>query len=227
MNRATVLIVAAGEGRRFGSPKQFALLRGRSVLDRSLGVFESHPLVAEIILVLPDETLGRAYTAQYRKISAVVRGGARRQDSVEEGFRRVDPRRTDIVLVHDGARPLVTPALIRRVIRAAEKSGAAIPALPLSDTVKDVAGGRVLRTLDRTRLVGVQTPQGFATAVLGQALERARADHFVGPDDAALVEHLGHTVTVVDGDATNIKITTLLDLTLAEAYLDDENRTRI
>ena len=227
MKRVTAIVVAAGEGRRFGSPKQFALLKGRSVLDRSLAAFEAHPLVADIVLVLPDEALGRRYIGTYPKISAAVRGGARRQDSVREGFSRIDPRRIDIVLIHDGARPLVTAALIRRVIRAAEKDGAAVPALPLNDTVKKVANGRVLRTLDRSSLVGVQTPQGFAYHILERALERARTDVFTGTDDASLVEHLGQDIVIVDGDPTNIKITTLLDLTLAEAFLDDENRHRL
>jgi len=227
MTRVSAIVVAAGEGRRFGSAKQFALLRGRSVLERSLAAFETHPLVAEIVLVLPDEALGRKYTASFPKVTAVVRGGARRQDSVRQGFSRIDPRQGGIVLVHDGARPLVTAGLIRSVIREAERSGAAVPGVSLCDTVKEVDGDRIVRTLDRAALMQVQTPQGFAYAVLEQALARAEEDRFSGTDDASLVERLGRPVSIVDGDPKNIKITTLLDLRLAEVFIDDESRIRL
>ncbi|MDP2913937.1 MAG: 2-C-methyl-D-erythritol 4-phosphate cytidylyltransferase [Candidatus Aminicenantes bacterium] len=221
MKNVTAIIVAAGSGRRFGSPKQFALLRGRPVLAWSLDVFESHPRIGAIVVVLPDEKLGRDLKDGHKKITAVVTGGEQRQDSVFAGLLRVDPRRTAIVLVHDGARPLVTAEIIDRVIEGAEKKGAAVPVLALDDTVKEIKRGAVVRTLDRETLVRVQTPQGFALDLLQRALDRARADGFYGMDDAALVERLGAPVAAVRGEARNIKITSPGDIRSAEALLDD------
>lgn len=221
MKNVTAIIVAAGSGRRFGSPKQFALLRGKAVLAWSLDVFESHPRVGAIVVVLPDEKLGRDLKDGHKKITAVVTGGEQRQDSVFAGLLRVDPRRTAIVLVHDGARPLVTAEIIDRVIEGAEKKGAAVPVLALDDTVKEIKRGAVVRTLDRETLVRVQTPQGFALDLLKKALDRARADGFYGTDDAALVERLGAPVAAVRGEARNIKITSPGDIRSAEALLDD------
>jgi 2-C-methyl-D-erythritol 4-phosphate cytidylyltransferase len=227
MTGVAAVVVAAGEGRRFGSAKQFALLGGRPVLEWSLAAFQSHPRVGEIVLVLPDEALGPRFAAAFGKVSAVVRGGARRQDSVFAGFSRLDRNRAGIVLVHDGARPLVTDALIRRVIRGAEERGAAVPALPVEDTVKEGENGRVVRTMDRSRLYRVQTPQGFAYEILEEAFRRAREDGWSGTDDASLVERMGRPVALAEGDPLNIKITTLLDLKWAEEFLHAENRTRI
>ncbi len=227
MTGVAAIVVAAGEGRRFGSPKQFALLGGRRVLDWSLAAFEGHPRVAEIVLVLPDEALGPRFSSAFPKIKAVVRGGARRQDSVRAGFSMLDRHRTDIVLVHDGARPLVSEALIRRIIREAAAHGAAVPALPVEDTIKEGADGRVVRTVDRAGLFRAQTPQGFAFDVLEEAFRRAAQDGFAGTDDASLVERLGRTVALVAGEPRNIKITTLEDLKWAEEFLHDENRTRV
>jgi 2-C-methyl-D-erythritol 4-phosphate cytidylyltransferase len=227
MKSVAAIVVAAGAGRRFGSAKQFARLGGRSVLEWSLAAFEDHPRVDEIVLVLPDDTLGPHFAAEFSKIRAFIRGGSRRQDSVQSGFSLLDSSRTEIVLVHDGARPLVSEELIRRVIRETEVRGAAVPALPIEETVKEAADGRIVRTLDRSRLRRVQTPQGFAYALLGEALRRAAEDGVTGTDDAFLVERLGRTVGLVEGDPRNIKITTLLDLKWAEEMRHDKNRSRI
>lgn len=214
------LIVAAGAGRRFGGAKQFAYLKGQPVLEWTLARFESHPGVQRIVLVLPDENDRKHYQLRYSKIADVVRGGERRQDSVWQGFRLLDPEETQLVLVHDGARPLVGPGLIDRVLAAAADKGAAVPVVPVEDTLKETAGDRVVGTLDRTRLARAQTPQGFRYAVLLRALEAARADRFHGTDEAQLVERLGGEVAAVEGDPRNLKITTPLDLVLAEALLD-------
>jgi len=227
MTGVAAIIVAAGEGRRFGSPKQFALLGGRPVLEWSLAAFQDHPRIREIVLVLPDEALGPRFASAFPKVKAVVRGGTRRQDSVLAGFSRLDRHRTDIVLVHDGARPLVTDALIRRIIREAAAHGAAVPVLPVEDTIKEGANGRIIRTVDRTALFRAQTPQGFAFDLLEEAFRRAAEDGFTGTDDASLVERLTRPVALVDGDPRNIKITTLLDLKWAEEFLHDEKRTRV
>lgn len=220
MSRVSALIVAAGAGKRFGRAKQFVALRGRPVLEWALEAFQNHEEIDEIVLALPDEQEGDRYRARFAKIAGVVRGGEKRQDSVRRGFRVLDAAKTGIVLVHDGARPLVDPGLISRVIAAARASGAAVPAVPLEDTIKEVREGRVAGTVDRSSLVRAQTPQGFLSSLLHQALEAAGRDGFTGTDEAVLMERLGIPVRWVEGDPRNIKITTPLDLKIAEALLD-------
>jgi 2-C-methyl-D-erythritol 4-phosphate cytidylyltransferase len=221
MSKVSVIIVAAGAGKRFGSAKQFALLRGKSVLDRSLGAFAAHREVDEIVLVLPAEEDRIRYRKRGGKVVAVVRGGERRQDSVVRGFEQLDSGPADIVLVHDAVRPLVSEEVISRVIAKARECGAAVAAVPVEDTIKEAAGGVVVRTLERENLQRVQTPQAFAREVLERALRKARQDGFYGTDEAALVERTGHPVAVVSGDRRNIKITTAADLKIAEALLED------
>jgi 2-C-methyl-D-erythritol 4-phosphate cytidylyltransferase len=220
MRLVTAIIVAAGEGKRFGSPKQFALLRGRPVLDWSIESLASHPGVDEIVLVLPDEGRKAEFLRRHKKLHAVTSGGPKRQDSVWLGFERVDSRRTGLVLVHDGVRPLLSQKIISRVIAQARRSGAAIPAVPLEDTIKEVARGEVIRTLGREGLFRVQTPQGFSYSLLGKALRQAREEGYYGTDEAGLVERAGHKVTIVAGDPRNIKVTTPADLKIAEALLE-------
>ncbi len=219
--RVTAIIVAAGEGKRFGRPKQFSLLRGRPVLDRCLEKFDTHQKVSEIILVLNDERQKKRYLRRYKKIAAVVKGGERRQDSVFSGLNRVDPKKADIVLVHDGVRPLVDKNLIERIIDAACQKGAAIPAIPVEDTVKVVENRRVKKTLDRENLYRVQTPQGFLYKTLREAMDKARKESFQGTDEASLVERTGKKIHIVPGDSRNIKITTLRDMKIAEALVED------
>ena len=219
MSRASVLVVAAGSGKRFGQRKQFVYVEGKPVLEWTLEAFQAHADIEAIVLVLPDEEDRKHYQMRYGKVVDVVRGGDERQDSVWQGFRLLDPVATELVLVHDGARPLVGPALIDRVIAAALTDGAAVPVLPVEDTLKEVSGDRIVGTADRSRLLRVQTPQGFLYPVLKQALDTARRDRFTGTDEAALVERVGLPVRAVEGDARNIKITTPLDLKIAEALL--------
>lgn len=219
--RVTAIIVAAGKGRRFGRPKQFSVLKGKTVLDRCLEKFDTHQKVSEIILVLNDERQKKRYLRRYNKIAAVVKGGKRRQDSVFSGLSRVDPNKADIVLVHDGVRPLVDRDLIGRVIDAACNKGAAIPVIPVEDTVKIVENRRVKNTLDRKSTYRVQTPQGFLYKTLREAMDKARRENFYGTDEASLVERAGKKIHVVLGDARNIKITTPRDLRIAEALLED------
>jgi 2-C-methyl-D-erythritol 4-phosphate cytidylyltransferase len=220
MSGASAIIVAAGAGTRFGEPKQFVYLRAKPVLEWTLERFQAHSEVDAIALVLPDERDLKHYRLRYPKIVDVVRGGERRQDSVWQGFRLLAGTSPEIVLVHDGARPLAGAALISRIIAAARAEGAAVPALPVEDTVKEVRDGRVAATVDRTLLYRAQTPQGFLFAVLKKALDAARRDRFYGTDEAALVERIGLPVAVVPGDPRNIKITTPVDIPIAEALLD-------
>lgn len=220
MSKVTAIIVAAGEGKRFGSAKQFALLKGKAILDWSLEKFDEHEAIDSIILVLGRDKPGDEYLARYAKIAAIARGREKRQDSVYAGLSFVDTQRTEIILVHDGVRPLVGKDLIGRVVDAARKNGAVIPVVPLEDTVKRVEGKKVLRTEERRQLFRTQTPQGFSCSLLREAFARAREDHFDGTDEAVLVERLGKDVFVVPGERRNIKITTLEDMKTAEAFIE-------
>jgi 2-C-methyl-D-erythritol 4-phosphate cytidylyltransferase len=221
MSQVSAIIVAAGEGKRFGSPKQFSLLRGRPVLEWSLEAFEAHREVSEIILVLGDDSQKERYIDRFTKISGVVPGGRKRHDSVHAGFHEVRSSGDDIVLVHDGVRPLIGKDLIHDIIRAARKNGAAVPVIPIEDTVKLCETERVIETLDRDRLKRVQTPQGFRYSILKKAFEKARETEMSGTDEAYLVEKLGLEISTVQGDPRNIKITTPEDLKIAEGFIDD------
>ena len=216
----SAVIVAAGSGKRFGGDKISALLGGQSVLHRVLDSFQRMSLISEIILVLAPER-GEKNTANlFSKITRIVPGGRERQDSVRRGFEALDGKRTNIVLVHDGARPLVREDLIARVICAADAQGAAVPVIPVEDTVKLCKDGKVVQTSDRTSLFRVQTPQGFRYEILEQALRQAARAAVLGTDEATLVEEIGFPVVTVPGDPTNIKITTPSDMKIAEVYLD-------
>jgi len=221
MDGVTAIIIAAGEGRRFGLAKQFALLKGKTVLDWCLERFERHDAVDDIILVLGEEHPSQDYPRRYKKVASVARGGDRRQDSVYSGLCCVDDLKTPIVLVHDGVRPLVGEDLIGRVIERASEKGAVVPVIPLEDTIKRVEGDRVIRTEDRRLLFRSQTPQGFSCSLLKKAFIRAREEGFYGTDEASLVERMGREVFVIQGDPKNIKITTQDDLSVAEALIED------
>ena len=221
MKRITAIIVAAGKGRRFGAMKQSYLLAGKPVLNWSLERFQAHPEVSEIILVLEKKMPAGEYPGKYGKISTVVPGGTERQDSVIAGFSKLDPGGTDIVLIHDGVRPLVSEDLISRIIAAAGENGAAVPVIPLEDTIKKVQGNRVLDTVDRDGLGRVQTPQGFDYSTLKAAFEKATREGLSETDESSLVEKLGQNITAVPGEQRNIKITSPLDLKMAEVFLAD------
>ncbi len=220
MKRVSAILVAAGEGQRFGSPKQFAPLGGKPVLEWCLEAFEAHTEVDEVVLVVKDEAKGKEYLQRYGKVSAVVRGGKERQDSVLSGFQRLDPAQAEIVLVHDGVRPFISGPLISRVIQAAREKGAAIPVIPVEDTIKMVETEEVKRTLEREKLFRVQTPQGFLYSILKRALDKASQEGFYGTDEASLVERAGDRVAVVQGDVRNIKVTTPEDLKMAEVFCE-------
>jgi 2-C-methyl-D-erythritol 4-phosphate cytidylyltransferase len=164
---------------------------------------------------------GDEYLGKYAKIAAIAKGGERRQDSVYSGLSCLDTRETGIVLVHDGARPLVGKDLIRRIVDTAKSREAVIPVLPMEETIKRVAEKKVLRTEERGHLFRVQTPQGFSFSLLWEAHARAREDRFDGTDEAALVERLGKDVFVIPGERRNLKITTQEDMKIAEALIED------
>lgn len=215
------VIAAAGRGRRLGGgrPKQLLELGGRSLLQRSVDAFDRSPRVAEIVVAVPaDLATSGALSLAGTKPCRIVAGGARRQDSVANGFDAVDSR-ADIVVVHDAARPFVTEDLIARTIDAAAESGAAIAAVPARDTVKRAAADCrfVGETLPRETVYLAQTPQAFQREVLRAAIALGR-DGVEGTDEAVLAERAGHPVRLVEGDPRNIKITTPDDLTLARAF---------
>jgi len=220
MKTVTAIIVAAGRGQRFGSAKQFAILKGLPLVYWSLERFEKHPEVDGIVLVVPAGEEKETFLKRYKKLKAVVAGGMERQDSVRQGFLQVKPGDAEIVLIHDGVRPLVSEGLITRVIQAARDKGAAVPGLVVEDTIKEARDGDVVRTPDRRSLFRVQTPQGFSYPALKEALDRATQDQFYGTDEAMLVERLGGRVGLVEGDPRNIKITNPMDLKVAEALLE-------
>ena len=218
------IVPSAGASRRMGRglEKPYRLLNGKPLLIHSLLVLERTPWVDEVVLVVARRRLGLAkrLMSRYRlrKVREVTAGGRTRTESVFRGILRADPK-ADYLLVHDGARPIVSPALLTRVMRAARQSGAAIPALPVGPTIKEVSRGWVVRTLSREALWEVQTPQIFRRSLLWKALNRRREE---GTDCASLVERLGYRVKVVPGDPANIKVTTPLDLVVAEALLRQE-----
>ena len=206
-------------------PKQFMEIGGKPVLIHTLQKFNRIPEVDRIILVASQDHLKHAenMTAEWgiRKISQLVAGGKERQDSVENGLEAV-PDACEIVLVHDGVRPLVSTEKIHEVIQKTRETGAAILAVPIKDTIKRGEDRMVEETLDRTKLWAVQTPQGFRIDLIREAYRKAKEAGFYGTDDAVLVERLGHAVSIVEGEDCNIKITSPADLRWAEVMLSRE-----
>jgi 2-C-methyl-D-erythritol 4-phosphate cytidylyltransferase len=214
------ILLCAGQGERLGAgvPKALAALAGRPLFTWSLEAFEASPAIEHIVVVGPARTLQEALWAcgmHAGKVAAWCEGGRERQHSVARGLAAL-PEACDVVLVHDAARALVTPALIARVAADARTHGAAIAAVPVDDTLKRVTLEVIEDTVPRAGLWRAQTPQGFRRDWLAEAHARAGA---VATDDAALVEAAGHRVRVTLGEATNLKITTPDDLHLAEAWL--------
>lgn len=218
-----VLVAAAGAGERAGGgePKQFRRIGGVPMLLRALRPFAQHPMVGELIVALPAE-YAAAPPTWLREVAGerlrVVAGGATRAESVRAALRALTSV-TAIVLVHDAARPFVSPETIEAVIATAARGVSAVPAVPISDTLKRVAEGsiRVVETVDRTGLWRAQTPQGFPRAVLEEVFGATPAISSDVTDEGTLVEAAGHAVELIPDRNTNLKITTLDDFALAEA----------
>ena len=218
----SAVIPAAGSGTRMGggTAKQFLPLRGEPVLVRTVKLFSACPLVDEIVIAAADLETTRELVGHLPKVARVVPGGATRQESVWAALQAVHSR-PRIVAVHDAARPLLTPAVREGVLRAAAVHPALVVAVPVQDTIKQVApDGTVVATPDRGSLWAVQTPQVFWADVLVQAFRQAMADGFTGTDDASLVERIGVPVRVFRGEPTNLKLTTPADFRVAEALLE-------
>jgi 2-C-methyl-D-erythritol 4-phosphate cytidylyltransferase / 2-C-methyl-D-erythritol 2,4-cyclodiphosphate synthase len=220
--RVAAVIVAAGRGERAGGdvPKQYRDIAGEPMIRPTLRAFLGHPQIGAVQPVINsnDEDLYRAATAGLQRLSAPVPGGTTRQASVRAGLEALAASAPEIVLIHDAARPFLSGALVDRAIAAAKAARAAVPGLAIADTVKAVDGaGAVVETLDRSRLRMVQTPQAFAFDLILAAHRRAAKaglDSFT--DDAALAEWAGHSVSVFEGEAGNVKVTTNDDFVRAE-----------
>jgi len=214
----TAIIAAGGTGRRLGAdvPKQLLVVGGVPILQRSVEAFLSHPQVSDVVVALPSSMA--ASPPEWLKGVRVVAGGDSRQASVANAFDEVSSA-SDVVLVHDAARPFVSGEVISRAIAAAAAHGAAIVAVPVSDTVKRIADGDVItETIPRDEVFLAQTPQAFRRSILEEAVALGRSG-VEGTDEAALVERAGHRVRVVSGEASNVKITTATDLDVARGRI--------
>lgn len=222
------IIAAAGTGSRMASdrPKQFLQLAGTPIIFHTLKPFELCDSIQEVIVVLPPEA-SAAFLAQagkhgLRKLTRVLPGGVTRADSVKRGLMAIRSATAEIVAVHDGVRPFVTVEEIEETIEAARRDGAAILATPVTDTIKVVDNEAVVETLARQNLRQALTPQCFRYDLLRQAYDTADVSDPTLTDESSLVERLGHKVTIVAGSPRNIKITTPLDLLIAETFLKEE-----
>ncbi|HLJ34314.1 MAG TPA: 2-C-methyl-D-erythritol 4-phosphate cytidylyltransferase [Ktedonobacteraceae bacterium] len=222
---SAAIIVAAGSSHRMGGRDKLWLpLHGRILLARTIDIFDSSPLIETIILVLSAERCADAIALctqeGWHKIAAIIPGGPRRQDSVRNGLdtlAEIAPA-CRWVMIHDGARPLVTHTIIEAGLRTAQEQQTAIAAVPVKDTIKQAQQGLITATLDRSQLWSIQTPQVFAFPLIHHAHHSSLARQDV-TDDAALLEKLGHPVAIFPGSYTNIKITTSEDILIAEALL--------
>jgi 2-C-methyl-D-erythritol 4-phosphate cytidylyltransferase len=222
-----VVVPAGGRGLRMGRKKQDIRVGPWPVLRWTLAVLEGTREVQGVVVAVPAEDVGvwRRRLRGCRKVRAVVAGGRERQASVARGLAAV-PATVPWILVHDGVRPCITRELVRRVIEATRAHGAAIPALPVAETLKRGAGGWVKETAPRDGLWAIQTPQGFRAELLREAHRRAAADGILGTDDGALVERLGARVRLVAGLPGNVKITHPEDVPLARRLLVPPRRPR-
>jgi 2-C-methyl-D-erythritol 4-phosphate cytidylyltransferase len=225
--RVAALVLGAGRGERLAeaAPKAFVPLCGKPLLVRSLAAMAAAPEIDVAMPIVGRSDLSRlkALESELASIPGLLPpaiGGAERQDSMAAGLAALPPD-VAFVAVHDAARPLVATEAISRVVDAARRSGAAILAVPVRDTIKHVRDGLIVETSSRSECYAAQTPQVFRVEVLREALEKATAEAFIGTDDAEIVERLGVPVTVVPGDPSNIKITDRADLIAAERWLRD------
>jgi 2-C-methyl-D-erythritol 4-phosphate cytidylyltransferase len=226
MSKVTVLIPAAGMGRRMGKAvaKQFLPLGDKPMLAHTLLAFQRAAEIDEIIPILSKEDMEnclRDIIEQYHitKVKTLVVGGKERQDSVMNGLKKID-KDASVVLVHDGVRPFVTAEMIRESVELAKKGECVVVGVPLKDTIKEVDDkGLVSHTLERNRLWAIQTPQAFPFKMLKRAYEESSQQRIFGTDDAMLIERTGGKVRVIMGSYENIKITTPEDLVLAEEIL--------
>ena len=223
LKRCGAVIVAAGSASRMGGiDKVMATLGGEPMIARTVRAFQQCGAIADIVIVTRPDLIRpiSALCARMDKVRMVVAGGKSRQESVALGLNAL-PKGVELAAIHDGARPLITDAVIDRTVRAANSYGAAAPAVPVKDTIKVVRGGLVTQTPDRASLQAVQTPQVFDFDLLRGALKKAAEDAAAVTDDCSAVERLGMAVKIVEGDERNLKVTTPMDLKIAEMLLEE------
>ena len=223
LKKCGAVIVAAGSASRMGGiDKVMAPLGGEPMIARTVRAFQECDAVSEIVIVTREDLILpiRELTESCEKVKAVVAGGKSRQEAVGKGLNALS-KDVKLAAVHDGARPLITWQLIDCCIRAANTYGAAAPAIPVKDTIKTVEGGIVVNTPDRSKLNAVQTPQVFDIDMLKGALLKAYQDGAEVTDDCSAVERLGMKVKIVEGDEKNLKVTTPMDLKIAEMLLEE------
>ena len=220
----SAVIVAAGASSRMGEDKIMRELGGLPVVARTLMAFEQAAEIDEIVVVTREELVAELAALcrelQISKVSKVIRGGHTRTQSARMGTLEVR-REAELIAIHDGARPFVSQEVISAAIEKAAQTGAAAPAVPVKDTIKSAADGVVERTLDRSKLYAVQTPQVFEASLIRAALQKALDDGIELTDDCAAVERLGMRVSLTPGDEKNIKLTTPADLLWGEALLSE------
>ncbi|TYR78495.1 2-C-methyl-D-erythritol 4-phosphate cytidylyltransferase [Priestia megaterium] len=218
-----VIVLAAGKGERMkaGHNKQFLTIRNVPLIIHTLRVFEEDEQCKQIILVVNEKETDYIYQLlrEYpiNKVKSIVTGGKERQDSVYNGLQAV--KESNVLLIHDGARPFVKHKDIHHLVQKAIQQKAAVLAVPVKDTIKKVENGSVIETVERSSLWAIQTPQAFLLSTIKEAHEKAIHDQYTGTDDASLVERLGKKVAIVEGNYDNIKLTTPEDLIYAEAIL--------
>lgn len=225
LGKCGAVIVAAGSASRMGGiDKVMAELRGEPMIRRTVRAFQSCDAVKEIVIVTREDLIRpiTSLCAGMDKVKAVVAGGKSRQESVGLGLNTLS-KDVKLAAIHDGARPLISEAVIDRTIRAAHSYGAAAPAVPVKDTVKVVKGGLVLATPNRANLQAVQTPQVFDFDLLRGALKKAQEENASLTDDCSAVERMEMSVKIVEGEEKNLKITTPMDLKIAEMLLEEES----
>ena len=224
LKRCGAVIVAAGSASRMGGiDKVMAHLRGEPVILRTVRAFQETDAIREIVIVTREDLIMPVsdLCAGLDKVKAVVVGGGSRQESVWLGLNALS-KGMELAAIQDGARPLVTPELIDRTVRAAHSYGAAAPAIPVKDTIKVEKSGLIESTPDRSHLRAVQTPQVFDFDLLRGALQKARDDGAEVTDDCSAVERLGMKIRLVEGEERNLKVTTPLDLKIAELLLEEK-----
>ena len=225
MGKIGAIIPAAGKGLRMNNyfPKQFLPLKGHPVLYYALKVFEEEQMIDEIILVIEEEF--QEYVeediireSEFTKIRKIVKGGKTRQESVYNGLKEAEG--WEWVIIHDGARPFLSESLLRKIIHEMFEKKAVVVGIPLHDTLKKVNKEIILKTLSRENLWAIQTPQAFSYPLILEAYKKANEENFHGTDDASLLEKIGKKVHILRGNPLNIKITTPLDLILAQAIIE-------
>lgn len=216
--KIVAILLAAGQGKRFGEKKQFIKLKGEPLFQYSINTINKIDEITDVILVLPEEDIERIKIFSFKNIKKVI-GGKERQDSVYNALQKIS--NADIVIVHDTARPFATEKMFLDGIKNIKKGfDGSITAIPSKDTIKKVKENKVIETLKRDELYIIQTPQTFKFDILKKAHEKAKQENFLGTDDSSLVERIGGNITINEGSILNFKITTKEDLILANCLLN-------